>query len=629
MSIYITEANAQIAGNAGAIALALPAGASFKAANKGFIYGCWVRTPAGGYENAVTYGFMTRAGGGTSGADGFLRINQTCTTVTVQMRNAGADFIPLLTLTKASGDWQGKTIFVAVIATDVTHHVIVCEPGGTAERTSFTSGLGYAVNLAASDLISRLSAGTGAASTGHYGPIEEAFLILGLFPETTGVPDMTLLQNIASGAQDLATLDTLMTGTPVKKWRYRMLQQDMLTDAFGVAGALTGVNTSADNINLSCRPLRPIALTPDVCEATTSQIVAATLADPNTATTTIKIEGGAYTGSPFAIHSRLRKEDGAVLSGYDWAVADAAPAAGRWAASQRTGVPKTQGWLTVDFKAVDSGGSQIGDIVSGHWKSAGTNIQAEGQSQFARLFDAGSAIALPANIRLNVIDTNSGGPFRSKKPHILNTNSRITNGIRQLAIEINTLFPGVPITITSVAVSGASLVEWTTGGLYAALWANAKTFLGIVQPFLGVWVGHSNPDAAYESTLNNAIAKRNADFGTPICNLHELTPRYSGSSLNTAVQANRIGIWNRVKNNPLTDFIMTGISAVCKRDTSDVGPHDAANNVGQGRHGAGLAWGVMGKQGAKLVNDEPLTLVSVTRQNGGTEDVLNFGPVNP
>lgn len=626
----MSETNVFMLGNAGAVALTIPAGASFKPATKGFIAGCWIRTPAGGYEAGVTYGCLTRNGGGTGGADGYVKMNQTCTTITAQMRNGGTDFIPLLTLTKPSGDWQGKTLFVALIATAGYHHLVVCEPGGTYDVQSFASSLAYNVNLAASDLFTRIGAGTGAASYGHYGPVEEAFLILGTFPETAGVPDATLLQDIANGVQDIGTLDGLMTGTPVKKWRYRMLQQDMLTDAFGVAGALVPENTTVDKFNLSCHPLRPIALKPNASEASTAQVVCSTPLVAATATANIKIEGGTYTGiTPAAIHARLRKEDGTVLAGFDWTVVDPAPAVGIWAASQFSNVPMTAGWLTVDFKAVDGGGATLGDIVSGHWKSAGFHFMPQGQSQIARLMDLGTSLVIPSGARLQLVDTISGGAFRAKRVTAASATGRITNAMRQVVVETDALYPGVPVTVTSVAVGGQSLNQWHTGGAYAAIWANAKTFFGHAQSFFGYFVGHSNADAAYQTTLNTVIAKRDADFGVPLRNMHEITGRNAGVTLVGASDLNiRQAIWARILANPTTDVFATNIPAVRKMDTNDNGGHDAPNNVGHGRRGAGIAWALMGPFGARLINDEPVTLVSVTRQAGGTEDVLNFGPVN-
>lgn len=626
MSIYLPECNAQVTGSGGAVSLALPAGASFKAANVGFVTGIFVRTPSGGYENNVAYNVLSRGLGGTGGNDGFLQFNQSGNTLTASLRSSGTQILPN---TAVASIPQASTLLVMLIATAANVHVAVCVPGSAPLITSVANTLCYSTNLSASDVWARIGAGTGASpANAHYGPVEEAFFIRGLFPETSGVPDTTLIQNIASGVQSIATLDTLLSGTISKRWNYRMLQQDALTDAFGVAAALTGVNTTVDKVLLSSGPLRPVALAPAFGRASCSQVRFGTPGVTATATADIKTEAGTYSGiTPAAIHARLRKEDASVL--VNWQVVDAAPAGGVWAASQFTAVPMTAGELTVDYKAVDGGGAQLGDIVSSHGiKGTGFNVLGCSQSQGMYLFETGGGVAIPAEMR-SQMSYMVGSTYRQKRLSSINTNSRVGRGMRRAAMEIHALFPGFPIHFATVGVSGQPIGEFIGAGSFAGNWAAMKTFLGTVQPYALYPMGHStNADANYETNLNSLVAKATADVGAPIGILHAATPRYAGAGTGgnfTQVEFARTGIRNRVANNPSTDYFAASPQVV-KNDTGDTGPHPMDADVGHGRSGALYAWGLM--MWARAVEDEPITLTGAVKQAGGTQHKLVFGPVN-
>lgn len=620
MSIYLPECNAQSNGGV-AVRLALPAAASYKAANVGFVTGMWVETPIGGYENGVTYNLLSRGGGGTSGNDGFLNLNQTATTLTASLRSSGTQLIANQQLT---GIPQGQRMLVMLIVTAAYVHIVACKPGSAAIRNSAANAAVYAANLAASDIWSGIGSGTSTVSYAHYGPVEDAFLFRGLFPETAGVPDMTLIENIANRVQSLDTLDALLTGTVSKRWRYKMQQQDSLTDSFGVSGALTPVNTTVNKVLLSGGPVGPNALMPTYTRALASQVLFGTVGAPLTAFADIKIEGGTYTGiTPAAIHARLRKEDGTVLR--NWQVADAAPSGGVWAASQFSAVPGTAGWLTCDYKAVDDGGAQIGDIVSSFgWKGAGFNVLCESQSQGAFLFEAGGGYAIPAASRIQTLVTSAVSNGVVKKLSDLNAVNRASKGVRQWGIELDTLYPGWPICISTVGVGGLPLSDWATGGGQAASWGTFKTIVGLWQPGYLMFIGHSNPDTSYETVLGNVIAKATADVGPFLGYLHAGTSRYQGDTTGNP-KSHRESTRARVANNPSTDWYAAH-PLVTKSDTSDQGPHPMDADVGKGRHGALLAWGQMGRCGA--VEDEPLTFVAAEKVLGGTAYDLIVGPVN-
>lgn len=626
MSLYLPECNAQTTGSGGSVWVNLPAGASFKPANRGFVFGMWVETPANGYENAVQYNLLSKQAGYTGGNDGYLRFTQAATQLQLVLKNAGTTYMN----TTLSGLTQARKMLVMIIQTAANYHLVACEPGGSPLVSSVAGTTAYSVNWSAVDVWSRFGIGS-SAGYGHYGPIEEAFFLLGEFPESGGVPDATLIQNIANGTQDLATLDAQLTGTVAKKWRYRMLLQDDLSDAYGIAGDLTVTNGSADKVVLSGGTLRPIALRPTYCRALASQVQFGTVGNAATATATIKVEGGTYSGiTPAKIQARLRKEDGTVLSGFDWTDMDVAPSGGTWAAGQFTGVPLTAGWLTCDFRAVDGGGSQIGDIVSSAgWKGAGFNILFESQSQGTFLFNTGNGKASPASMRLQAIHTNNvGNAWRAKKISSLNQNNRLARGIRELGEEINTLYPGAPISASTVGVQGQSLTAWAAGGAYENMWGDFAAFVGLIQPFVLYMIGHSNPTAAYETAIGNVIAKATADVGSPLKVLFGSTPRYAGSgtgSSHTGCLNAREGTRDYVANNP-SDAWFASHPQILKCDTGDTGPHPMDADVGQGRHGALLAWGFMGW--SKAVEDEPLTLTGAEIQPGGTVHKLVFGPVN-
>lgn len=633
MSIHLPESNAQSQGNtSNGVALGFPAGASFKPASRGFVVGIWVEIPAAGYENTVNYNILTRGTGGTSGNDGYIRFNQAASQLSTNFRNGGTQLLTATTLTKASGNWKGKKILIMLIQTAANAHLVVCEPGQSPEYTTAASTGIYTTNLSASDCWSRIGPGN-STSYGHYGPVEEAFFILGEFPETSNVPDTTLIAAIAAGTQSLDTLHSSMAnGT--KKWRYRMLQQDTLTDAFGLAGNLNPINTDANKVLLSGGPLRPNTMTPTYARRMASQVVFGTAGDSSTARANIVIPGGTYSGiSPSRIEARLRKEDGSVLVAYQ--TVDAAPSAGAWQPGVFSNVPGTAGWLTIDYRAVDSLGVQLGDLISSYQiVGAGFCLFKQSQSQGYFFEGQGTGLVAPTDVRFCATFLGSAGalPFLHKTIMPGNTAARLARGAVQCAIELHTLYPKWPISWGSISITGQSLQSYLYSGANIATWGNFKSFMGVIQPFYLYLYGHSSQSgstvSSYTTYLGDAVAKCISDVATPIKTLHGQTARYAdavagndGLQVRTVREAQR----NRVALNPTTDYL-AGSFHHLKCDSNDTGPHPIDGNTGQGRGGAQIAWGIMAC--CRAVEDQPLTITAATLLSGGTVLELTLDKVN-
>lgn len=634
MSILIPETNAEANGNAGAVALAFPAGASFKPANRGFMVGIFLETPVANYEANANHTVLCRGTGNTGTADGYLRFNQAASQLTAIFKNGGSNLFPSVTLSAVPN--AGKRILIMLIATANDTYVVACEAvaGATAiyaKNGTASTGI-YTTNLSASDCWTRIGPGN-SASKGHYGAVEEAFFILGEFPEVSGGPDLTLVQAIADGTQDIATLHTatgVTNGT--KKWRYRMLQQDMLTDAFGLAGNLNPINTDANKVLLSGGPLRPNTLRPTYGRRMASQVTFGTPGDASTARANIAIEGGTYTGiSPAKIEARIRKEDGSVLVAYQ--TVDAAPAAGAWQGTTFTNVPGTAGWLTCDFRAVDGSGVQIGDLISSYQiKGAGFSFLLESQSQGYYFVAQGSGITPPSDIRLCAIFLGNAGalPFRIKTPTSGNTGTRLARGAVQSGIEFHTIYSKWPVSYSTIAITGQSLASYLTGNANAFTWAAFKSFVGTVQPYHLYMFGHGSLPGLtvdqYTTNITDAVAKATADIAAPLKVVHGQMARYAdtGGAQLTQNRTSREGTRKWVYENP-TGFFAGSFNHL-KCDTGDTGPHPMDGNVGQGRGGAGVAWGVM--QACRAVEDQPLTITAATLLSGGTVLELTLDKVN-
>ncbi len=632
MSIVFPPANISALGGAngagGAVGLLLPASASFKAANVGMVTGMFYRGPQGGdqYLLAQNHSLISRGAGSTGGNDAFIRnTDQTGTGLTCNFRSAGTVFANLA----LTGLTASKTYLVMLIVTAGYVHFVACEPGGSPIVQSTASSTFYALNLAASDCWTQIGAGTSTGTRGTYLPIENYFMLTGLFPESGGIPDATLIQNIANGTQSIATLDAQLTSGS-KRWHYPLNIAGAYSDAYGIASALTTNNVTTDKVIMTGGPLRPTILTPTPVMPSVSQVIFGTPGDSSTAFADIISEGGTYTGSPSAIQTRLRKEDGTDLVG--WTVCDASPSGGTFDSYTFQDVPMTAGNLNHEFRQVDGGGTQIGDIVGSYGtKGSGFHFIQQSQSQGVGLWNNASYTVTPpatGRARMTRVQTTSPLVFRSFQVDPAQGNSIMGTGIKQAAIECNTLYPGVPCHFVTLGVDATPITDFLTGGAYEGNWAGLATRMGVVQPYVLFHMGHSTgPDASYETHLGSLRAMAVAALGTPLATLHAPTPRYAGAGTGgnyTAVEAARNGIRNRVANNPTTDYIAGNWQNI-KNDTNDTGPHAMQANRGAGRSGAQVAWGLM--MWCRAVEDKPLRLTA-TRTSTTTIN-LSFVSANP
>lgn len=634
MSIFISDANSLLNGNV-ATRLDLPATAGTKGASVSALVGMWIMTPPAGFTNNRNHVVMARAGGGTGGNDGFIRFAQAATQANFALRNGSVD---LITAAGLPGLTPGLPLLVMMAINSTHTHLIACHPGGTPVVNTQAVTAPYTANLTATPLIGSLGAGTGTSANAWYGPIEEAFMLTragaDLFTQTAGVPDTALIQAIANGTQDLDGLDTLLSAT--RKFRYRMLHNADLTDAWGVAAALTVVNedkpTGKQHVN--ARTLRPAAMNPAPCKGSVAQCRFATVGSSAGATARIKTPGGTYSGiSPSAIQARLRKEDGTAL--VDWTTV-ATPAAGVWPAGQLTGVPMTAGWLFMDLRAVDGGGAQIGAEVSAMTTGAGFNLfLGSGQSQFEITYTDGS-LAIPSGIRVlahKQFNPTAPAVYRMFLGSADDTGRGIGRGMRQAAIEINTLFPGVPIQFSTIWQSGTSVTEFGTGGAQVARWSLIAASMGVVQDFIWVPAGHSQAAGpGYQAEFEDMLAQGFAALGAPLIYCLMPVPRYSGAGTDEFAGGNADSVhWSRRgmrawhEANRSNSYWGGSLSVV---QTSETGsdPHPSITDRGSGRTGAILAWRAM--EAIRAAASETIGLVSATKEAGGTAVRLRFGRVS-
>ncbi|MCW3784529.1 hypothetical protein [Defluviimonas salinarum] len=630
MSIRLPFVNHQFA-TSGAVRLDAPTVACEKPASVACVYGLWVRPPSSPFVNNRSHTFLGQQGGGTGGNDGYVRFaDQGMTTIEALVKDGGTTrFSASVALGAAA---CGKAFLVMVIVANGYSYLAVCEPGGAAMVGTHAGADLYARNLTGTKyLFNRIGS---ALDKGFYGEVENAFFLHGSFPgASTGAPDTTLIQNIASGAQDLDTLHTLLTGGS-QRFRYTLANDADLADAWGVAGALTPqlINAPTGFRLRPGGPLRPVALRPAHTRTHVSQAQFPTPGSAAGATARIRTEGGIYAGiTPAAIEARLVKDDGAELLG--WTTVDAAPAGGAWAAGELTGVPLTVGFLRLEFRAVDGGGLQVGPAVSSHGlRGTGFSLITSGQSQHMHLWEVGaSSISLPAGINLAV--TRQKGvtvPAGTTEDCLLSSGDPVTVrlawGMRQAAVELNTRFPGIPVQFATVGESGQDVTEWQPGGAYANRWGWLRDHVGMVQDHYLVLYGHSNPTPAYLDALNAMIPHAEASLGQSKRVIMCPTARYSLAGTNNAgpVYA-RNAMWDWVQANPARGH-WGGSWAVVHTSESAVSadPHPGVTAEGQGRSGALIAWAVM--MAARAAEDVPLAIKSA--EAAGTSVTLRIGPVN-
>ena len=210
-------------------------------------------------------------------------------------------------------------------------------------------------------------------------------------------------------------------------------------------------------------------------------------------------------------------------------------------------------------------------------------------------------------------------------------------GARQAALELNAAFPGIPISLTNIGVSGRPMDDFIGTGSYTAIykdnWAKVKATLGVKQPYYMGFYGHStisnNPTSAqYETVMYDCRAYGESVMGTALKLILCPTSRYANGNAQGGYSPSntvRTAMRDYTINRPGTAFVAGNFSTI-KNDTNDTGPHaSSALTVGQGRSGSYLAHAVMSV--CRAIKQQPLELVNVTPS--GTTVRLKFAPTNP
>lgn len=656
----------------------IPTSVASKAANVAYTTLFFFRTPKAallGSGHSPT--MMARLGGApTGGNDGLVAINQAVDTLSVNINLSGS---PILNSSVAIA--RDRVYMVMVIGNSANSYLVICEPGGspTVVASLGTNGL-FTTNMSTNHTWAGIGGGYGSSNRPFYGEMEHVAMWTGQFPEAAGSPDLTLIANLASGAQPIETLTTPAPSlTP--RFYYPLAHEADLTNVFGGASlTLPGIHNRETGIcAYQSGPLRPARLMPARIAHGVSQVVFGTRGTPATATAQIKVEGGSYNGLPAMskVQARLVSENTRTLVA-DWIdMATTAPSggAGTWAANETgfTGVPMQTGYLFCEFRAVDSGGTVIAGPVPGYsLKGAGFRLLGQAQSQLDRLANGqggqgGSGAFVSGTRSIHV--TQFGNEFipagiepeQPANPYdtsVWNVGSDASlsigavGGIRTMIEEINAVYPAVPIQYDHIALGGTGLAEFSdvvtpgTPGKVALRWNALKAALGIVQPYYQLHLGHSSDTGGTQTKLAAVVAYSQANFGTPIKYLHAPVPRYREAgtgSIFTATSESRAGARAYVLANPSmnvwlgswsTVFTQLGNGSGSGVNMGPVGfestfgpePHSAPASLhGEGRTGSFIAWGLLMASGA--IPDVPIGITAV-RKVGTNTMRIEFGPIN-
>lgn len=619
MSIHSSDQNHNLTSTG--TYLTLPALAAAKGANVSCVFGMFFATQKSGWENNQTLIMAARQAGGTGGNDAYFGFAQACTSLTFRLRNGGLDLIAatdLVGLTAGS-----KYLLLLVINPTNTHVIAAPVDGGTPLVSTFAISTPYAANMSATALINSLGGSTGAVNYSWMGDMENAFFLTGQFPESGGIPNDTLIRNIASGVQDINTLDAQLT-SGVKKFWYPMRHNRDLSDAFGLVADLTYTNEDrpVGKFCMNGVALRPESVRPADADWAVSQTYFATPGSSATATASVPVQGGTYSGiSPTAVQARLIKEDG--TTHVDWTQI-ATAAGGVWAAGTLPSVPMVAGILHLDIRAVDGGGSQLGNIQSGGIRGVGFHLFITGQSQAAYWYENGAGLAIPSGSRLISYVQKNTVHRRAMVGSSSAINRLARRGLRQTLIEINTLYPGVPVQFTSIAEAGQPIDQFITGGSFVARWAAVAASFGVSGPMYLTPVGHSSgADSTYQTKFTDLITLADANLGVKkvIC---IPVPRYKNSGATLAgnalqVHESRRGMraWHELnRSRSVWGSSFACVTSETGEASVSVDPHPGDDATGQGRAGAILAF--VGMSACRAIVDEPVGIVSATGRGTST-----------
>lgn len=641
--------------NTTALRLAMPTGAANKPANTAFTALAFIRTPSV-FVGTFTRNILARNNGATSPNDSTFGTFGTTGAMTCTIRDGG---VILATTSGAANPINllpNRNYLVGLIANSGGTWLFACEPNGTPLvqalivtapgpfGSSFTGG-------GATGVFGNI--GGAAGSNPWFGPLEEVCMWHGAFPEVSGAPDPAVIQALANGA-DLATFHTTVTPNLTPRFRYRLRDETDLADAAGVTAVLvpTNENRVAGRVGYTSGPLRPTGFAPVWTIPNISQVMFGTVGDAATATTTIGTEGGTYTGiTPVRIEARLLDETQAVIR--NWTTVDAAPTGGTWVAKADAfpGVLMQASYLRVEFRAIGAGEAVLASAPGYGLRGAGFSVLTGGQSQLMYYFGVGNGVALPAGAR-GIVATQSGQIARTTPLPALSdvapviteymiasgsSNSRWARGVRQAIIEINALFPGVPVQISSVGQTGEGITAFYPGtggnGAFALRWAAYRANLGVLQPYFLGLMGHSSGSGGdYDTRLGIMVAHVESVVGVPVRKLHFETPRYwNAPTVDSPIheaQASRHGQRKYCLDNPATNIWCGSWASVASISDNTAGVtvdvHPADTPEGQGRGGAMIAYALM--SAARAVPDVPVGITAV-RAVGATA-VVEFGAIN-
>ncbi|MBN8502478.1 MAG: hypothetical protein J0M19_15225 [Sphingomonadales bacterium] len=638
-------------GAGAAYRLSLPAGAAAKAANQAMTALVFFRIPPEFHENAYHRILLARGNGGTGSGECYLRVK------------ANADPIDLTYQVKTgttvhasgtiSGLPKGKDFVAGVVINPAYVHVFIAATDGSYLQQANVATTGaYTNSMTSPQMFDHIGSSGGGSNRPWYGPIENVCFISGTFPEVSGQADATLIANIASGAQSLETLHTLFTGG-AKVSRYPLLTHTDLSDLWELAGALTEVNVDNPGQRRAFPggPVRPMGLYPARTRDQVSQCVFASVGDISTAAGTVKVEGGTFSTSLFPTLATVRARLVGVSTGTvwrDWTPLTTNVGAGTWAAADFANVPAKAEFMALQFAGFDSTGAMITRIICSHgMRGVGFCAINSGQSQLMYLWANGGAFTVPNG--LNLVTTIQEGTLTSGVESAVNNYQRVINpymnagvgiarGMLQLAVEINTLFPGYPIQLMTVGKSGEPINRLSPisvnnpsagGSYYYNRWQRLAEALGVIPPHYLQLVGHSSgSDSTYRVIYEEMVAEAISRFGNPIKVLPVDVPRYSGAG--TSANYNQVQAARRLTREWIEDNAegYHGPSFGCVQ-TSEGGssdPHPSNDDAGQGRTGGLMAWHILAA--ARAVEDVIVAPVAARTVAASNKLFVEIGAIN-
>lgn len=640
MSIHWPETGAEKTGSGDTLQLAFPFGSMKKPPSTGSVVGFWMRLDTRFANTTLPQTILARQAGLSGGNDAYLRLNGSGTLAWGSRLGGGT----VLAGGTPSAVSEEVTYLVMQIVTADRVHIVFAEPGQTpVVGTEATSALYNGSPDGEGGIFQYIACGEGPNVRPFAGgEISDVFMLHGDFPEVGTEPDTTVISDIADGTLAISDIAAEMTGSPELRLHYPLRHRTDFSDASPQGLRDLILNQPQDYetgiVFTSRGPLRPETLMPDHIGDCPAPLVFETPGDISTAKVPLfRVEGGTYSGpDPSAIEARLIKEDG--TDHVTWTTVDPAPSGGTWQQYDFTNVPAVKGYLEVEFRAVDGGGSQIGDAVRSHGLR-GTGfcvLNSQAQSQLEQNWTTPSAaFSLPLGIRLTTSKFGSNS-------HVMmhSSRSRSTRGFRlgigQMAREIHNQYPGYPIHIATVAEGGTSITEFIGAGPYQPRFAAMGARYGIEHPgHTLLLMGHSNSGGAgnraeYANNTLAIVAEHEAAMGPAGKVVLCPTPRYKGTTgfTVTTLQIIRDAMWD-VYQTDTTKFVWAGsFASLVSRAEQDGSPgsdpHPSGRLDGQGRGGSLMAFATLAAHGAL---PGPLEIVSATDVGDGIE--LGLSELSP